>query len=63
MPGSTRSALPLDASASAGRSPPRVSARTPTTTIAQDAVDDAAINNSPRLPSKPEILEILAQVS
>ena len=31
-------------------------------TIAQDAVDDAAINNSPRLPSKPEILEILALV-
>ena len=31
-------------------------------TIAQDAVDDAAINNSPRLPSKPEILAILAQV-
>jgi alcohol dehydrogenase len=32
-------------------------------TIAQDAVDDAAINNSPRLPSKPEILAILAGVS
>ena len=32
-------------------------------TIAQDAVDDAAINNSPRLPSKPEILAILARVS
>jgi alcohol dehydrogenase len=32
-------------------------------TIAQDAVDDAAINNSPRLPSKSEILAILGQVS
>jgi alcohol dehydrogenase class IV len=32
-------------------------------TIAQDAIEDAAINNSPRLPSKPEILEILATVS
>jgi alcohol dehydrogenase len=32
-------------------------------TIAQDAVDDAAINNSPRLPSKLEILEILAVVA
>jgi alcohol dehydrogenase class IV len=32
-------------------------------TIAQDSVDDAAIANSPRLPSKPEILEILAAVS
>ena len=32
-------------------------------TIAQDAVEDAAINNSPRLPSKPEILEILAAVA
>ncbi len=32
-------------------------------TIAQDALDDAAINNSPRLPSKPEILEILASVA
>ena len=32
-------------------------------TIAQDAIDDAAINNSPRLPSKPEILEILAAVA
>jgi alcohol dehydrogenase len=31
-------------------------------TIAQDAVDDAAIYNSPRLPTKPEVLEILAQV-
>lgn len=31
--------------------------------IAQDSVDDAAINNSPRLPSKREILEILAAVS
>jgi alcohol dehydrogenase len=32
-------------------------------TIAQDAIDDAAINNSPRLPSKAEILGILATVS
>ena len=32
-------------------------------TIAQDSVDDAAINNSPRLPSKPEILAILAAVA
>jgi alcohol dehydrogenase len=32
-------------------------------TIAQDAIDDAAINNSPRLPSRAEILEILARVS
>jgi alcohol dehydrogenase class IV len=31
-------------------------------TIAQDALDDAAINNSPRLPTKVEILAILAQV-
>jgi alcohol dehydrogenase len=31
-------------------------------TIAQDSIEDAAINNSPRLPSKPEILEILAAV-
>jgi alcohol dehydrogenase len=31
--------------------------------IAQDSVEDAAINNSPRLPSKPEILEILAAVA
>jgi alcohol dehydrogenase len=31
-------------------------------TIAQDAVDDAAINNSPRLPSRDEILGILAAV-
>jgi alcohol dehydrogenase class IV len=31
-------------------------------TIAQDAVDDAAIINSPRLPSKVEVFEILAQV-
>lgn len=31
-------------------------------TIAQDAIDDAAINNSPRLPSKLEILAILAEV-
>jgi alcohol dehydrogenase len=32
-------------------------------TIAQDAIEDAAIHNSPRLPSKPEILEILTRVS
>jgi alcohol dehydrogenase len=32
-------------------------------TIAQDSVEDAAINNSPRLPTKPEILEILAAVA
>ncbi|HET9613987.1 MAG TPA: iron-containing alcohol dehydrogenase [Candidatus Limnocylindrales bacterium] len=32
-------------------------------TIAQDAVDDAAINNSPRLPTKSDVLTILAQVS
>jgi alcohol dehydrogenase len=32
-------------------------------TIAQDAVEDAAINNSPHLPSKREILEILAAVA
>ena len=32
-------------------------------TIAQDSVDDAAIDNSPRLPSKREILEILATVA
>jgi alcohol dehydrogenase len=31
--------------------------------IAQDSVEDAAINNSPRLPTKPEILEILAAVA
>jgi alcohol dehydrogenase len=31
-------------------------------TIAQDAVDDAAINNSPRVPSKREVLAILAHV-
>ena len=31
-------------------------------TIAQDGVDDAAINNSPRVPSKPEILAMLARV-
>jgi alcohol dehydrogenase class IV len=31
--------------------------------IAEDAIDDAAINNSPRLPTKPEILEILAAVA
>jgi alcohol dehydrogenase len=32
-------------------------------TIAQDAVDDAAINNSPRIPSRDEILGILAAVA
>jgi alcohol dehydrogenase len=32
-------------------------------TIAQDAVDDAAIDNSPRLPSKTEVLAILARVT
>jgi alcohol dehydrogenase class IV len=32
-------------------------------TIAQDAIEDAAINNSPRLPTKPQILEILSRVS
>jgi len=32
-------------------------------TIAQDSVDDAAIDNSPRLPSKSEILEMLASVA
>jgi alcohol dehydrogenase len=31
-------------------------------TIAQDAIDDAAINNSPRRPSKGEILAVLARV-
>jgi alcohol dehydrogenase len=31
--------------------------------IAQDAIEDAAINNSPRLPTKPEILGILAAVA
>ncbi|HET7703015.1 MAG TPA: iron-containing alcohol dehydrogenase, partial [Candidatus Limnocylindrales bacterium] len=31
-------------------------------TIAQDAIDDPAINNSPRLPTKEEIRGILAQV-
>jgi alcohol dehydrogenase len=31
-------------------------------TIAQDAVDDPAINNSPRRPSKLEVLEVLARV-
>jgi alcohol dehydrogenase len=31
-------------------------------TIAQDSIEDAAINNSPRLPTKPEILDILAAV-
>jgi alcohol dehydrogenase len=32
-------------------------------TIAQDAVDDAAINNSPRRPSRAEVLAILRQVA
>jgi alcohol dehydrogenase len=32
-------------------------------TIAQDAIDDAAINNSPRRPSKHEVLRILARVA
>jgi alcohol dehydrogenase len=32
-------------------------------TIAQDSVEDAAIDNSPRRPSKSEILEILASVA
>lgn len=32
-------------------------------TIAQDAIDDAAIKNSPRRPSKRDVLEILARVS
>ncbi len=32
-------------------------------TIAQDSIEDAAIDNSPRLPTKPEILEILAAVA
>ena len=32
-------------------------------TIAQDALEDVAINNSPRVPSKSEILEILAAVA
>ncbi|MDQ3127729.1 MAG: iron-containing alcohol dehydrogenase [Chloroflexota bacterium] len=31
-------------------------------TIAQDAIEDAAINNSPRLPNKSEVLRILDQV-
>ena len=31
-------------------------------TIAQDAIEDAAIKNSPRLPSKDDVLGILAQV-
>jgi len=31
-------------------------------TIAQDAIDDAAINNSPRRPTKQEVLEILVRV-
>src|SRR4051812_33761690 len=32
-------------------------------TIAQDAVDDAAINNSPRIPTKSTVLQVLAQVT
>jgi len=32
-------------------------------TIAQDAVDDAAINNSPRLPSRDDVLAVLASVA
>jgi alcohol dehydrogenase len=32
-------------------------------TIAQDAIEDAAIDNSPRIPSKAEILEVLAAVA
>jgi alcohol dehydrogenase len=32
-------------------------------TIAQDAIDDAAIDNSPRLPSKHDVLRILASVA
>jgi len=32
-------------------------------TIAQDALDDAAINNSPRIPSKDEVIGILAAVA
>ena len=32
-------------------------------TIAQDAVDDAAIKNSPRLPSKDDVLAVLASVA
>jgi alcohol dehydrogenase len=32
-------------------------------TIAQDAIEDAAINNSPRLPSQGEVLEVLAAVA
>jgi alcohol dehydrogenase len=32
-------------------------------TVAQDAIDDAAINNSPRLPSLPEARAILARVA
>jgi alcohol dehydrogenase len=31
-------------------------------TIAQDAIEDAAINNSPRMPTKDGVLEILARV-
>lgn len=32
-------------------------------TIAQDSIDDAAINNSPRIPSRDEVLGILAAVA
>jgi alcohol dehydrogenase len=32
-------------------------------TIAQDSIEDAAINNSPRLPSKGEVLRVLSLVS
>ncbi|HKG56625.1 MAG TPA: iron-containing alcohol dehydrogenase [Candidatus Limnocylindrales bacterium] len=32
-------------------------------TIAQDAIEDAAIDNSPRLPSKADVLAVLARVS
>jgi len=32
-------------------------------TIAQDAVDDAAINNSPRLPDRDDVVAILARVA
>ena len=32
-------------------------------TIAQDAIEDAAIDNSPRIPSKAEVLEVLAAVA
>ena len=32
-------------------------------TIAEDAVDDVAIDNSPRIPSKAEVLRILGRVA